>query len=138
MFVLILIFGLIKNHILHDSQVTSVKDVKASGNSMYVAKLDGEGVVMYDATLTLRDTMIELGIEIDGGKDNLSMTTQVAEDTIKAPGNLVINAYVTCLDISNVVTQDLKVKTIWTGNSYIVKVFLFVLLTLSLCFVARR
>lgn len=90
------------------AKVTSLEDVKASGNWMYAAKLDGEGAAMYDAALSLRDAMIELGIAIDGGKDSLSMAAQAAGETVKAPGNLVISAYVTCPDISKTVTPDLK------------------------------
>eukprot|EP00252_Welwitschia_mirabilis_P005660 TRINITY_DN16170_c0_g1_i1.p1 TRINITY_DN16170_c0_g1~~TRINITY_DN16170_c0_g1_i1.p1 ORF type:complete len:1431 (+),score=331.63 TRINITY_DN16170_c0_g1_i1:331-4623(+) len=90
------------------AKVSSLEDVKASGNWMYAAKLDGEGASMYDAALALRDTMIELGIAIDGGKDSLSMAAQAAGETVKAPGNLVISAYVTCPDISKTVTPDLK------------------------------
>uniref|UniRef100_A0A0C9RY68 phosphoribosylformylglycinamidine synthase n=1 Tax=Wollemia nobilis TaxID=56998 RepID=A0A0C9RY68_9CONI len=90
------------------AKVTSLKDVKASGNWMYAAKLDGEGAAMYDAAVALHDTMIELGIAIDGGKDSLSMAAQAAGETVKAPGNLVISAYVTCPDITKTVTPDLK------------------------------
>jgi len=106
-----------------------LKDVKTSGIWKYAAKLDGEGATMYDATLALRDTMIEVWITIDGGKYNHYMEAQAVGETVKAPGNLVINSYVTCLDISKIVTPDLKVKTIWTGNSKTLKVFLFVFLT---------
>ncbi|GLJ28241.1 hypothetical protein SUGI_0554860 [Cryptomeria japonica] len=90
------------------AKVTSLKDVKASGNWMYAAKLDGEGADMYDAAIALRDVMIKLGIAIDGGKDSLSMAAQASGETVKAPGNLVISAYVTCPDISKTVTPDLK------------------------------
>ncbi|PQQ07598.1 hypothetical protein Pyn_20191 [Prunus yedoensis var. nudiflora] len=60
------------------AKVTSLSDVKASGNWMYAAKLDGEGAAMYDAAIALSDAMIELGIAIDGGKDSLSMAAHVA------------------------------------------------------------
>ena len=79
---------------------------------MYVAKLDGEGVDMYDAAIALHDVMIKLGIVIDGVKDSLSMAAQALGETMKSLGNLVISAYVTCPDISKTVTQDLKVKLI--------------------------
>ncbi|KAG8085575.1 hypothetical protein GUJ93_ZPchr0010g8623 [Zizania palustris] len=58
------------------ANVSSLSDVKASGNWMYAAKLDGEGADMYDAAVALADCMIELGIAIDGGKDSLSMAAQ--------------------------------------------------------------
>jgi phosphoribosylformylglycinamidine synthase len=90
------------------AKVTSLSDVKASGNWMYAAKLDGEGADMYDAAVALADCMIELGIAIDGGKDSLSMAAQCDGEVVKAPGNLVISAYVTCPDITLTVTPDLK------------------------------
>ncbi|GLT75445.1 hypothetical protein SLA2020_471690 [Shorea laevis] len=90
------------------SKVTSLSDVKASGNWMYAAKLDGEGADMYDAATALSEAMIKLGIAIDGGKDSLSMAAHAGGEIVKAPGNLVISAYVTCPDITKVATPDLK------------------------------
>lgn len=90
------------------AKVTSLSDVKASGNWMYAAKLDGEGAAMYDAAMALSEAMIELGIAIDGGKDSLSMAAHAGGEVVKAPGNLVISVYVTCPDITKTVTPDLK------------------------------
>ncbi|XP_071692127.1 probable phosphoribosylformylglycinamidine synthase, chloroplastic/mitochondrial [Rutidosis leptorrhynchoides] len=92
------------------AKITTLGDVKASGNWMYAAKLDGEGADMYDAAVALSDAMIELGIAIDGGKDSLSMAARVSGEVVKAPGNLVISAYATCPDITKIVTPDLKLK----------------------------
>ncbi|PON65630.1 AIR synthase-related protein [Trema orientale] len=55
------------------AEVTSLADVKASGNWMYAAKLGGEGAAMYDAANALSEAMIERGIGVDGGKDSVSM-----------------------------------------------------------------
>ncbi|KAE8702089.1 putative phosphoribosylformylglycinamidine synthase [Hibiscus syriacus] len=88
--------------------VTALSDVKASGNWMYPAKLEGEGAAMYDAAIALSNAMIELGIAIDGGKDSLSMAAHAGGEVVEAPGNLVISAYVTCPDITKTVTPDLK------------------------------
>ena len=44
----------------------------------------------------------------DGGKDSLSMAASAGGETVKAPGNLVVSAYVTCPDITATVTPDLK------------------------------
>ncbi|KZV28375.1 putative phosphoribosylformylglycinamidine synthase, chloroplastic/mitochondrial-like [Dorcoceras hygrometricum] len=90
------------------ARVTSLSDVKSSGNWMYAAKLDGEGASMYDAAIALSEAMIELGIAIDGGKDSLSMAAHASGEVVKAPGNLVISTYVTCPDITKTVTPDLK------------------------------
>ena len=92
------------------AKITSLSDVKASGNWMYAAKLDGEGANMYDAATALSEAMIELGIAIDGGKDSLSMAANAGGEVVKAPGNLVISAYVTTPDITKTVTPDLKLE----------------------------
>ncbi|KAL4565824.1 hypothetical protein LXL04_029930 [Taraxacum kok-saghyz] len=92
------------------AKITCLGDVKASGNWMYAAKLDGEGAAMYDAAVALEEAMIELGIAIDGGKDSLSMAAHSSREVVKAPGNLVISAYATCPDITKTVTPDLKLK----------------------------
>ncbi len=44
----------------------------------------------------------------DGGKDSLSMAASAGGETVKAPGNLVVSAYVSCPDITATVTPDLK------------------------------
>lgn len=97
---------------------TSLPDVKASVNWMYAAKMGSEGAAMYDAALALRDAMLQLGVAVDGGKDSLSMAASAGGETVMAPGNLVVSAYVTCPDITNIVTPDLKAP----GNSVLVHV----------------
>jgi phosphoribosylformylglycinamidine synthase len=52
--------------------------------------------------------MIELECACDGGKDSLSMAAAAGGETVMAPGNLVVSAYVGCPDITKVVTPDLK------------------------------
>ncbi|KAM1442190.1 hypothetical protein EV1_010003 [Malus domestica] len=84
------------------AKVTSLSDVKDSGNWMYATKLDGEGAAMYDAATALSVAMIELGIAIDCGNDSLSMAAHVAGEVVKAPGNLVMSVYCTCPDIEDV------------------------------------
>jgi phosphoribosylformylglycinamidine synthase len=95
------------------ANVSALEDVKCSGNWMWAAKLTGEGARLYDAAVALRDILIELGIAIDGGKDSLSMAARVIDpsgktEIVKAPGTLVVSAYVTCPDITKVVTPDIK------------------------------
>ncbi|MFH1707518.1 MAG: phosphoribosylformylglycinamidine synthase [Planctomycetota bacterium] len=93
--------------------VTKIEDIKCSGNWMWAAKLPGEGADLYDAAIAMRDCMLTLGIAIDGGKDSVSMAARVpgkggTAEVVKAPGSLVISAYVTCPDITAVVTPDIK------------------------------
>ncbi|CAL5220912.1 g3007 [Coccomyxa viridis] len=96
---------------------TDIADIKASVNWMYAAKMEHEGAAMYDAAVALRGAMIELGLACDGGKDSLSMAASAGGEVVKAPGNLVISAYVTCPDITLTVTPDLKLpgsgKLLW-------------------------
>jgi phosphoribosylformylglycinamidine synthase len=95
------------------ARVSALEDVKCSGNWMWAAKLPGEGAALHDAALAMSQVMEELGIAVDGGKDSLSMaalapTPDGAEETVKAPGTLVVSAYVTCPDITQTITPDLK------------------------------
>jgi len=90
------------------AKISSLSDVKASGNWMYAAKLPGEGARMYDACEALRDSLLVLGVGIDGGKDSLSMAAQCGDEIVKAPGELVMTCYVTCPDVRKTVTPDLK------------------------------
>ncbi len=96
------------------AKISSLEDIKCSGNWMWAAKLPGEGARLYDAAFALSNIMTELGIAIDGGKDSLSMAAQVSRhdsgetETVKSPGTLVISAYATCPDITKVITPDIK------------------------------
>ena len=95
------------------ARVSALEDIKCSGNWMWAPKLPGEGADLYDAAVAMRDIMIELGIAVDGGKDSLSMAARVTDhsgdtEIVKSPGTLVISAYVTCPDITKVVTPDIK------------------------------
>ncbi|MFH1026332.1 MAG: phosphoribosylformylglycinamidine synthase subunit PurQ, partial [Nitrospirota bacterium] len=95
------------------AKVSALDDIKCSGNWMWAAKLPGEGALLHDAALALRDILLELGIAVDGGKDSLSMAAKVTDtsdrtEIVKAPGNLVISAYVTCPDITKVISPDIK------------------------------
>lgn len=90
------------------ARVTALKDVKCSGNWMWAAKLPGEGAHLWDACKAMCEVMGQLGVAIDGGKDSLSMAARVGEETVKAPGALVISAYAVCPDITATVTPDLE------------------------------
>ncbi len=68
------------------AKVTSITDIKASGNWMWAAKMDGEGAKMWEACEALRDALLVLGPGIDGGKDSLSMAAKVHGETVKSPG----------------------------------------------------
>jgi phosphoribosylformylglycinamidine synthase len=95
------------------AKVSALEDIKCSGNWMWAAKLPGEGAKLYDAAVALSTVLTQLGIAIDGGKDSLSMATQVRKktgdtETVKSPGALVISAYATCPDITKVITPEIR------------------------------
>lgn len=90
------------------AKITAPEDIKCSANWMWAAKLAGEGAKLYDAAVAMSDIMIDLGIAVDGGKDSLSMATRVGSETVKSPGALVISAYATMEDVTQVITPDLK------------------------------
>ena len=90
------------------AHITSLGDVKASGNWMWAAKLPGEGAKMWACCEALRDCLLALGPGIDGGKDSLSMAARVGGETVKSPGQLTLTCYAACTDITKTVTPDLK------------------------------
>lgn len=90
------------------AKISAIEDIKSSGNWMYAAKLAGEGAKMWDACVALRDSLMELGVGIDGGKDSLSMAAKCGEEVVKAPGELSLTCYVTSPDIRLSVTPNLK------------------------------
>jgi phosphoribosylformylglycinamidine synthase len=91
------------------ARVSALEDVRCSANWMWAAKLPGEGAALYDAAVAMRDLMVELGIAVDGGKDSISMAALAPDgETVKAPGELTVSAYVTCPDITATVTPDLE------------------------------
>jgi phosphoribosylformylglycinamidine synthase len=95
------------------ARVTALEDVRCSANWMWAAKLPGEGASLHDAAVAMRDLMLELEIAVDGGKDSLSMAARApladgGEEVVKAPGALVVSAYVSCPDITQTVTPNLE------------------------------
>lgn len=57
---------------------------------------------MYDAACALRDAMLTLRVAVDGGKDSLSMAAAAGGEIVMCPGNLVVSAYATVPDITQV------------------------------------
>ncbi len=95
------------------ARVTGLGDVRCSANWMWAAKLPGEAAALHDAARAMCDLMVELGVAVDGGKDSVSMAAVApsaggGSEVVKAPGSLVISAYVTCPDVTATLTPDLK------------------------------
>jgi hypothetical protein len=60
--------------------------------------------------------MISLGVACDGGKDSLSMAAAAGGETVMAPGNLVISAYVTVPDVTQVRAAGGRGAECWAGR----------------------
>lgn len=90
------------------AKVSSIADITYRANWMAAAKLSGEGAVMYDAVVSLRDLSLKFKIKPDGGKDSLTMAELIALVFVKAPVTLVLSAYVSVPDIRRIVTPDIK------------------------------
>lgn len=94
------------------AKCTSLGDIKAEGNWMWASKLPGEGALMYDTALALREVLHILGVCIDGGKDSLSMSARADDgEMCKCPGELTMSLYCSCPDVTLTVTPDLKRPT---------------------------
>eukprot|EP01041_Mallomonas_annulata_P005255 gene5255-10511_t len=90
------------------ARISSLQDIKASGNWMWAAKMPGEAAKMWEACVAMCDLLKALGPAIDGGKDSLSMAAKVGSEIVKCPGQLTLTCYGTCPDITLTVTPDLK------------------------------
>ena len=90
------------------AKCSALGDIKCEGNWMWACKLPGEGALMYDCAVALKEVMIELGLAIDGGKDSLSMSSRADGELVKCPGEITISAYCCCPDVTLTVTPDLK------------------------------
>ncbi|MDZ4284448.1 MAG: phosphoribosylformylglycinamidine synthase, partial [Patescibacteria group bacterium] len=89
-------------------RITTLSDVKCRANWMWAAKQPGEGALLYEAAVAMRDFMVRLGIASDGGKDSLSMETVVGKSLVISPGELVVMGYAPVPDVRKVVTPDFK------------------------------
>jgi phosphoribosylformylglycinamidine synthase len=82
--------------------------IKCSVNWMWAPKKDGEGAALYDAVNSMVQFMPMLKVAIDGGKDSLSMATDVDGELVKSPRTTVVSGYAPVIDIRKVVTPDIK------------------------------
>ncbi len=70
----------------------SLKSVSLSANWMWPCKNSGEDSRLYKAVSAASRFAIELGINIPTGKDSLSMTQKYRDQTVLAPGSVIISA----------------------------------------------
>ena len=81
-----------------------IRSVSLSANWMWPCKNEGEDARLYQAVQTASEFAIELGINIPTGKDSLSMAQKYPDQTVLAPGTVVITAAGHCPDHTKVIT----------------------------------
>lgn len=79
-----------------------------SANWMWPCKNEGEDARLYKAVKSCSDFALELGINIPTGKDSLSMKQKYPNESIIAPGTVIISAAGNCTDIKKVVEPVLQ------------------------------
>ena len=89
-------------------KITNFNDIKCLGNWMWSPKLKGQGYLLYEAGNHCVEVLKKLKIGIDGGKDSLSMNTNINNETVISPNTFVISSYVNCNDVNCKVTPDIK------------------------------
>ena len=81
-----------------------LKGVSLSANWMWPSKNKGEDARLYKAVEAVSDFAIKLGINIPTGKDSLSMTQKYPDDTVYAPGTVIISAVAEASDIRKTIS----------------------------------
>lgn len=80
-----------------------IKSVSLSANWMWPCNNPGEDARLYKAVEACSNFAIDLGINIPTGKDSLSMTQKYPNESVIAPGTVIISAVGQCSDIKKVV-----------------------------------
>jgi len=85
-----------------------LQSISLSANWMWPCKNAGEDARLYKAVQALSDFAIALGINVPTGKDSLSMAQKYKDETVIAPGTVIISAVGNCNDINGVVEPVLQ------------------------------
>lgn len=93
--------------------VNGIENIKASANWMLAAKIPGGMAWLYYAVKALVDSLEKVEVDIDGGKDSLSMAATIPlpdgeKEIVCSPGTLVFSTYADCPDYRKRVTPDIK------------------------------
>ncbi len=86
----------------------NIKSVSLSANWMWPCKNPGEDARLYSAVEAVSEFAIALGINVPTGKDSLSMAQKYKNETVLAPGTVVISTVGHCNDINKIVEPVLK------------------------------
>ncbi|NQX98155.1 MAG: phosphoribosylformylglycinamidine synthase, partial [Flavobacteriales bacterium] len=84
-----------------------LKSISLSANWMWPCKNEGEDARLYEAVEAISDFACNLGINIPTGKDSLSMVQKYKDDSVYAPGTVIISASGEVSDIKKVIEPTL-------------------------------
>lgn len=93
---------------LSGTHIDEISNIGCRANWMWAPKLLNEGAAMYDAAKAMSDFMINLKINISGGKDSSSMYSRIQGQIVKSPRELAILATAITNDITKKTTPDFK------------------------------
>ncbi len=82
--------------------------IRCRVNCMAAVNVPGQRAMLIDAYLSTRDALIDFWIACDGGKDSLSMKVRVNDELVISPIELIIFGYARMLDVSKILTPDIK------------------------------
>ncbi|MEL7145460.1 MAG: phosphoribosylformylglycinamidine synthase [Bacteroidota bacterium] len=86
-----------------------LSNVSLSANWMWPAKQEGENARLYKAVKAVSDFAIDLDVNIPTGKDSLSMVQKYPDnETVYAPGTVIISSVAEVSDVRKVVSPDIK------------------------------
>lgn len=88
--------------------ITGRNGIKMSANWMLPAKLEGGMAWLYDAAVALKDALNRLEMDINGGKDSLSLATRYKDQLIRSLNTLVLTLQVGCVDYRLKATPEFK------------------------------
>ena len=85
-----------------------IKSVSLSANWMWPCNNPGENFRLYQAVEACSEFAISLGINIPTGKDSLSMKQQYKNESVIAPGTVIVSSSGHCDEITKVVTPNIS------------------------------
>ena len=90
------------------SSIEKLENIKLLGNWMWSTNIKGNDYLLYKAVNKLTDTLTNLNIGIDGGKDSLSMNIEYNNHICVSPNSLVLSSYVLTNNVYNKLTPEFK------------------------------
>ena len=92
--------------------ITKREEIKASANWMLAAKLPGGLAWLYYAAKALKEVLDIVKVDINGGKDSLSLATKIKigedEQIVRSLNTLVMTLQAACPDFRYKITPDIK------------------------------